>query len=939
MSEGNIIIKGARVNNLKSVDVDIPRGQFVVITGLSGSGKTSLAFDTLYAEGQRRYVESLSSYARQFMGKIAKPDVDSISGIAPAIVIEQKVINRNVRSTVGTTTEIYEYLKLLFARAGHTFSPISQKEVKRETVSDVVSYIQGLHSGAKVYILAPLLVIQGRTLAEQIEICRQQGFHHIVHHEKIMDIEDLQKQLPDNENDLYLLIDRLKVKNLSGNMSRLADSVQIAFAEGKGTCMIQVEDHGHVQKQEFSNRFEMDGMVFEEPTVNLFSFNNPYGACKTCGGAGIIDDISPDLVIPDPSLSVFDGAVACWKGEKLGEWKNYFILHAGKTGFPVHRPVEDLSKEDYHLLWHGDKTREIYGVKQFFEFVTENLYKIQYRVIQSRYRGRTPCPDCLGTHLRADANYVKVDGKSISDLLIMPIIALHDFFQNIKLKNENEKKITKHVINELIKRTGFLTDVGLGYLTLNRSSNSLSGGESQRINLARTLGSSLVGSLYILDEPSIGLHSRDTRSLIKVLHRLRDIGNTVIVVEHDEEIIRAADYIIDLGPGAGQLGGNVIFQGTFDQLIKTPDNLTADYIKGMDNKHAAGAKTIPLPKIRRPWRNYIEIIGAKEHNLKNINVKIPLNVFVVVTGVSGSGKSSLIRDILYPAVERLLETGNPIPGKHTRVDMDKRTVSEIIMVDQNPIGRSTRSNPVTYIKAFDDIRELFAEQPLAKQRGYKSGFFSLNVKGGRCEECEGEGVVHVSMQFMADVNLTCPECAGNRYRDEALDIKINGQTIQNILDMTIKQSVDFFKELPQNKLIDNIISKLSYLQDVGLGYLKMGQSSSTLSGGEAQRVKIASYLTLENNVKQALFIFDEPTTGLHFHDINQLYASLSRLIERGNSVVVIEHNAELIKCADWIIDLGPEGGAEGGNIVFEGTPENIAKCKNSYTGKCLKNKV
>ncbi|MDL2296429.1 excinuclease ABC subunit UvrA [Bacteroidales bacterium OttesenSCG-928-B11] len=940
MSDGFIEIKGAKVNNLKNIDVEIPRNQLIVITGLSGSGKTSLAFDTLYAEGQRRYVESLSSYARQFMGKISKPEVEYIKGIPPAIAIEQKVISRNLRSTVGTTSEIYEYLKLLFARIGKTHSPVSGKEVKRHNVGDVMQYVQKQPTSSRIYILSPIHLVSGRNLNEQLEILQKQGFNKIMYYKKVVDIEELLPKLRKaNQNtNVFLLIDRIKAESVAGNLTRLADSIQIAFKEGKGECVIQVEDESISQKH-FSNLFELDGIAFEEPSLNLFSFNNPYGACKKCGGSGVIDGISPDLVIPDPSLSVYDGGVVCWRGEKMGEWQKYFILNAGKKGFPAHRAIEDLSPEEYELLWNGDEPNDIYGINHFFKFVENNIYKIQYRVMQSRYRGRTVCPECHGTHLRADANYVKIRNKSITDIVTTPIDEVHDFFSSFKYKSQEEAQIATHIIHEIVKRTGFLVDVGLGYLTLNRGSRTLSGGESQRINLATALGSSLVGSLYILDEPSIGLHCRDTANLIKVLERLRDIGNTVVVVEHDEDIIRKADYIIDIGPKAGRLGGNVVFKGVIEDLLKGNESLTAEYLRGMENPNAPDTRTIPLPERRRKWRNSIEIVGAKEHNLKNINVKIPLEVFVVVTGVSGSGKTTLIRNILYPALQRQLDGSSEAPGKHTRIEFDPNTISEVVMVDQNPIGRSSRSNPVTYIKAYDDIRELYASQPLAKQRNYKSSFFSMNVNGGRCEECQGDGFVNISMQFMADIQLECPECEGKRFKDEVLDVKVDKVAINEVLDMTINQAVDFFENIKDSKPAAHAVNKLKYLQEVGLGYLKLGQSSSTLSNGEAQRVKLAYYLSHENSTHKSLFIFDEPTTGLHFHDINKLYQSFNKLIEQGNSIIVIEHNPEIIKCADWIIDLGPEGGSGGGNIVFEGLPEKIVKVKKSYTGRCLEGKV
>ena len=941
MSKEQIIIKGAKVNNLKGIDVSIPHNKLVVITGLSGSGKSSLAFDTLYAEGQRRYVESLSSYARQFMGKLSKPDVDSVTGIPPAIAIEQRVISRNPRSTVGTTTEIYEYLKLLFARIGHTYSPISGKEVKRENVQDVLRAIAQLPAEAKVYLLSPLRIVLGRNVHEQLEILKQQGFSRVICNKILMDIEALSSQKHISKNaDIFILIDRFKAASFEDNRERIADSVNTAFNEGKGSCTLQIEqDDKPVVQHHFNNRFEMDNITFEEPSPNLFSFTNPYGACKTCGGTGMVEGIDPDLVMPDKSLSVYEGAVMCWRGDKLSEWKDDFIKQAIMLSFPIHRAIEALTEAEFNLLWNGNKKAGVEGVMQFFQFVEDNIYKIQYRVIQARYRGRTLCPDCRGTRLRKDAEYVQVAGKTITQLILQPVDTLYEFFKTFKYKNENEKSIAQLIVTELVNRLGFLTDVGLGYLTLNRLSRTLSGGESQRINLATSLGSSLVGSLYILDEPSIGLHSRDTQNLIRVLRRLRDIGNTVVVVEHDEEIIRSADYIIDIGPQAGRLGGEVVFSGTFKELLQQSNNLTAAYLRSGTKGISGSSKSIKVPERRRKWRNYVEIIGAREHNLKNINVKIPLEIFVAVSGVSGSGKSTLIKNILYPALLKLKEMAGEKAGQFSKINADLTKITEILLIDQNPIGRSSRSNPATYCKVYDDIRELYALQPLAKMRNYKSGFFSFNTTGGRCEECEGEGIVHIGMQFMADVDLVCSECNGSRFKDEVLDIKVKEQTISDILNMTINQAMEFFRSLPTNKLINNIIKKMQPLQEVGLGYLKLGQSSSSLSGGEAQRVKLAYFLGQGEAQQHALFIFDEPTTGLHFHDINMLYSSLNRLIERGNSVIVIEHNLEMLKCADWLIDLGTEGGNKGGNIVFEGVPEDIVKCKNSYTGQFLKGKI
>ena len=941
MAERNIIVKGAKVNNLKNINAEIPQGKLVVVTGLSGSGKSSLAFDTLYAEGQRRYVESLSSYARQFMGKISKPDVESIRNIPPAIAIEQRVISRNPRSTVGTATEIYEYIKLLYARVGRTFSPISHKEVKRETAADVLKYVGSLPDDARLYVLAPVVVIADRTLAEQLAILQQEGYSRLVYNKQIIDIEDfINGRKHSKPVGLFILIDRFKMADIHDMQSRLAASGETAFKEGKGSCVVQVEQGDSVKQKSFSDLMEMDGIKFEEPSLNLFSFNNPFGACPSCGGTGMVEGIDPGLVIPNTSLSVFEGAVACWHGDKLSEWKNWFVKSSVKLGFPPHRAVEDLTPEEYELLWNGDPDRNVHGVKQFFEYVDTQKYKIQYRVLASRYTGRTVCPDCRGRRLRKEAGYVLVNGKSIMELVEMPVSELYDFFKNFTFPTRNDEVIGKNILAELVKRLGFLMDVGLGYLTLNRAARSLSGGESQRINLAASLGSSLVGSLYILDEPSIGLHPRDTQQLIGVLKHLRDIGNTVVVVEHDEEIIRAADYIIDMGPEAGRLGGEIVFSGTFDELITRSDNLTASYIRGMVQSGAANTLEIPLPDHRRKWRNFVEVIGAREHNLQNINVKIPLEVLTMITGVSGSGKSTLIKDILYPGLCKKVEDSNIRVGKHKEIDADMNHISEVVIVDQNPIGKSSRSNPAVYIKAYDEIRELYASQPLSKQRNYKAGFFSFNTPGGRCEECEGEGVIHVGMQFMADVDIVCSECHGKHFKEEILEVKINGKDVNDILEMTINQAVEFFESIQEtHRSVKGIISKLRYLQDVGLGYLKMGQSSQTLSGGESQRVKLALYLSQGDRKNNVLFIFDEPTTGLHFHDINKLYSAFNQLIEKGNSIIVIEHNPELIKCADWIVDLGPEGGDQGGKVVCEGTPEDVARCEASYTGRVLKDKL
>ena len=941
MIDNQIVIKGARVNNLKNIHVEIPQNQLVVITGLSGSGKSSLAFDTLYAEGQRRYVESMSSYARQFLGKISKPEVDLIENIPPAIAIEQRVISRNPRSTVGTATEIYEYLKLLYARVGRTYSYISGKEVKRETIQDVLKYVSDIDEDTKIYVLAPVILLSGRTLQEQLTILKREGYSRLVYENQLIEIDDFPKKKNKvRAHSLFLLIDRFKQKSIADAKARFCDSVEAAFNEGKGVCVIQTIDKEGDKMRFFSNSMEMDGVTFEEPSLNLFSFNNPYGACPTCGGTGMVEGVDPDLVIPNSSLSVFEGAVACWHGDKLKDWQIAFNKAAARLNFPLHRSIDDLSAEEYDLLWNGNPDKKVYGIKQFFDFVNTQQYKIQYRVLASRYRGRTVCSDCRGLRLRKEAQYVKVCGKNITELVDMPVSELYNFVKKIKFENKQENAIAKHIVTELLNRITFLMDVGLGYLTLNRAARTLSGGESQRINLAASLGSSLVGSLYVLDEPSIGLHPRDTKKLIYVLKQLRDIGNTVVVVEHDEDIIRSADYIIDIGPRAGRLGGEIVFRGSFDQLMKEEDNLTAAYIRGMQAKHIQGSRCIEIPKERRKWRNYIEIFGAREHNLKNIDVKLPLQVLTVITGVSGSGKSTLIKDILYPALQKKLGENCEKVGKHTKIEADMSKICEVVIVDQNPIGKSSRSNPAIYIKAFDDIRELFASQPLSKQRNYKSAFFSFNTPGGRCEECEGEGVIHVSMQFMADVDIECSECHGKHFKEEILEVKVAGKTISDILEMTIDQAIDFLGTLDlSQKNVKNAVTKLKYLQDVGLGYLKMGQSSQTLSGGESQRVKLAYFLSQGNNKQNVLFIFDEPTTGLHFHDINTLYKAFEQLIDRGNSIIVIEHNPEIIKCADWIVDLGPEGGEQGGNVVFCGTPEQLVQCKTSYTGKFLVGKV
>lgn len=940
MKKEVIEIRGAKVNNLKNVDVDIPRNKLVVITGLSGSGKSSLAFDTLYAEGQRRYVESLSSYARQFMGRMHKPDVKSIMGIPPAIAIEQHTMSHNPRSTVGTVTEIYEYLKLLFARIGRTYSPKSGKEVRRDQVSDVVAYVRAVPEGQRVYVLAPVVVPSGRTLHDQLAILSQQGFSRVVYARQLHEIDEFLKgRKATRTSDMFVLVDRFKSERIADNLPRLTDSVQVAFSEGKGVCVIQTEGNSVSQKT-FSNQFELDGIAFEEPTVNLFSFNNPYGACKTCLGTGMVEGVDPDLVFPDKTLSVVGGAVACWHGEVLSEWNRHFIRQAAKLDFPVHRAIEDLTSEEFNLLWYGDEKHNVQGVTQFFQFVAANTFKIQYRVLQARYRGRELCPDCKGTRLRKDAHYVKVGGKSIVELSAMPVSELQLFFEHFKFADQYESEVAGRVVKELANRVSLLNEVGLGYLTLDRTTATLSGGEAQRINLATSLGSSLVGSLYILDEPSIGLHPRDTENLIGVLRRLRDIGNTVVVVEHDEAIIRAADYVIDVGPLAGLNGGQVVYSGTFEGLLKEKDNLTASYLRGMEGGFPEEeCRHIPLPSRRRRWRNYVEIVGAKEHNLKNITVKIPLECFTVVTGVSGSGKSSLIANILYPGLLKMLNKGNVKPGRCSRINAEMTKITDVVLVDQDPVGRSSRSNPVTYVKAYDYIRELFAHQPLSKQRNYKPSFFSFNVAGGRCEECEGEGLIRINMQFMADVEMVCPSCNGSRFREEVLDVKVKDKTVTDVLNMTVSEAIEFFKSLPVTDITTNIVRRLQPLQDVGLGYLVMGQPSATLSGGEAQRVKLAYYLTLSDEDQNKLFIFDEPTTGLHFHDINKLCAAFNRLIERNNTIVVIEHNTEIIKCADWIIDMGPSGGEDGGKVVFEGVPEKLVERKRSFTAQALQGKL
>ena len=923
-----ITIRNAKVNNLKSISLQIPKNKLVVITGLSGSGKSSLAFDTLYAEGQRRYVESLSSYARQFMGRLNKPDVESITGLSPAIAIEQKVTSHNPRSTVGTSTEIYEFLKLLFARIGRTYSPISGTLVKKHQVSDVVEHLFGLPVGSTAYILAPVLVPENRTLEEHLSILMQQGFYRIMVNDEIIRIEDyLQQKKTGKEPSVKLLIDRVKVNDqIREELSRLSDSVQTAFYEGKETCLVITEHDGQRSTAEFSSRFEADGMTFESPTVNLFAFNNPYGACPTCQGFGSVIGIDPDLVIPNKGLSIYDNAVACWRGDKMSEWKDALIRVAHRFNFPVHKPYFDLTDEQKELLWNGNEYFE--GINAFFQMVESNSYKIQYRVMLSRYRGKTVCPECHGSRLRKEASYVKVGGKSISELVMMPLDELKHFFDHLKL-DATDQKIASRLLVEINNRLEFILDVGLGYLTLNRLSNTLSGGESQRINLATSLGSSLVGSTYILDEPSIGLHSRDTDRLIKVLKRLRDIGNTVIVVEHDEKIIRSADHIIDIGPLAGEFGGELVCQGDYNDIIRCKESLTGQYL--------TGEKSIPVPRHRRHWNNSITVRGANQHNLKNIDVKFPLNVLTVITGVSGSGKSTLVKDILFPALKRHLGENAERCGSFNALEGSLQQIQVVEFVDQNPIGKSSRSNPATYLKAYDEIRQLFADQKLAKLRGIKPAYFSFNMPGGRCENCEGEGVTKIEMQFMADILLPCEVCHGTRFKEEVLEIKYDGKDIADILAMSIDQAIDFFNTSSERNspTVGRILNRLKPLQDVGLGYLKLGQPSNTLSGGEAQRVKLAYFLIKGSVERPTLFIFDEPTTGLHFHDVRKLLDSFNALIDNGHSLVVIEHNLDVIKSADWVIDLGPEGGREGGRVVFEGTPEDLKKCKDSYTAQAL----
>lgn len=927
MSESNYIsIKGAKVNNLKNIDVDIPRNKLVVITGLSGSGKSSLAFDTLYAEGQRRYVESLSSYARQFLGRMSKPECDFIKGIPPAIAIEQKVNSRNPRSTVGTSTEIYEYLRLLYARVGKTYSPVSGQLVKKHSIEDIVNCMLSFPKGTKYTVLTPIMPREGRTLTQQLEMDFKQGFTRMEVNREIVRIEDFLQQAPaeDKKQNIYLLVDRMTVDDSKDSISRLTDSAETAMYEGDGACLLRFYSaDGSTQLFSFSTKFEADGIKFEEPNDQMFSFNSPIGACPECEGFGKVIGIDEHLVIPNRALSVYDGAVLCWRGEKMGEWLKEFIHAAPAHDFPIFAPYYELTQEQKDYLWHGPRNKAC--IDSFFKMLEENQYKIQYRVMLARYRGKTLCPVCHGTRLKKEAGYVKVGGKSISELVDLPIHDLKEFFHTLKL-DAHDAAIAKRILTEITNRINFLMDVGLGYLTLNRLSNSLSGGESQRINLATSLGSSLVGSLYILDEPSIGLHSRDTDRLIKVLRQLQELGNTVVVVEHDEEIIRAADYIIDIGPQAGRLGGEIVYQGDMNDLQKDSNSYTVRYLLGEEN--------IEVPRYHRPWNNYIEIKGARENNLKGIDVKFPLNVMTVVTGVSGSGKSTLVRDVFYKALKREYSEASDRPGEFISLEGDIQLVKDIEFVDQNPIGKSSRSNPVTYVKAYDEIRKLFAEQPLAKQMGYTAGYFSFNTEGGRCEECKGDGTVTVEMQFMADLVLECESCHGKRFKSDTLEVKFQDKNIYDILEMTVNQAVEFFTEHGQKK----IVKKLIPLQEVGLGYIKLGQASSTLSGGENQRVKLAYFLSIEK-AQPTIFVFDEPTTGLHFHDIKKLLEAFDALISRGHTIIIIEHNMDVIKCADHVIDLGPEGGNMGGNLVVAGTPEEVAACAASYTGEFLKEKL
>ena len=920
--EKSIYIKGARVHNLKNIEVEIPHEKLVVVTGLSGSGKSTLAFDTIFAEGQRRYVESLSAYARQFLGKISKPDVDIITGIAPAIAIEQKVNTRNPRSTVGTTTEIYDYLKLLYARIGHTFSPVSGQEVRCYSVDDVAAYIQQQGEGGRVVIAAPLTLGRGQGIIEKLTLLLSDGLMRVWTKGETRLIEDILPQVDEKTRaeEILVVIDRARIAADDDTQTRMRDSVARAFSYGEGICTV-ITDKGAT---EFSSRFEADGIQFEHPSEHLFSFNNPLGACPRCEGYGKVIGIDEDLVIPDKSKTIYEDAVACWRGETMRKWKEQLVENAYKFDFPIHTPFHELTQEQKRMLWRGNEY--FHGLDDFFAYIDSERRKIQFRVMKARYTGKTTCPECGGSRLRREALYVKVGGKTVADLVVMPVDELIAFFAGLELDGHDTKTAAR-ILVEIRNRLQYLADVGLGYLTLDRLSSTLSGGESQRINLSTSLGSNLTGSLYILDEPSIGLHPRDTNRLIKVLQQLRDLGNTVIVVEHEEEVIRAADWIVDIGPKAGYNGGEVVFSGTLPQLLKSKKSLTADYL--------TGRREIAVPATARGWSNSITVKGARENNLRNVDVRIPLGVMTCITGVSGSGKSSLAKGILYPALRRLLYDTGVKPGDFDGLTGDVQLLKSVEMVDQNPIGKSSRSNPVTYIKAYDEIRRLFADQPYAQHTGLGASAFSFNIAGGRCEECQGEGVIKVSMQFMADVELVCEACGGKRFRDEILEVKYRGKSIYDVLEMTVDDAIAFFGEEKKDSTCKRIVERLKPLQDVGLGYIKLGQSSSTLSGGESQRVKLASFLTKDSAQGGVMFIFDEPTTGLHFHDINKLLAAFNALIERGHTIVIVEHNMDVIKCADWVVDLGPEAGTGGGRVVFEGTPRALEQCPESYTGKFL----
>lgn len=920
--EKSIYIKGARVHNLKNIEVEIPHDKLVVVTGLSGSGKSTLAFDTIFAEGQRRYVESLSAYARQFLGKINKPDVDIITGIAPAIAIEQKVNTRNPRSTVGTTTEIYDYLKLLFARIGHTFSPVSGEEVRCFSVDDVAAYIQQLGDDNRAVIAAPLVLGKGQGIIEKLTLLLSDGLMRVYMKGETRLIEDILPAIDQTTQagDIQIVIDRMRIASDDDTQTRIRDSVARAFSYGDGICTV-ISDKGAA---EFSSRFEADGIEFEHPSEHLFSFNNPLGACPRCEGYGKVIGIDEDLVIPDKGKTIYEDAIACWRGETMRKWKEKLVENAYKFDFPIHTPFHELTQEQKRLLWRGNDY--FHGLDDFFAYIDSERRKIQFRVMKARYTGKTTCPECGGSRLRKEALYVRIGGRNIADLVVMPVDELIVFFNGLEL-DEHDTKTAARILIEIRNRLQYLTDVGLGYLTLDRLSSTLSGGESQRINLSTSLGSNLTGSLYILDEPSIGLHPRDTNRLIKVLRQLRDLGNTVIVVEHEEEVIRAADYIVDIGPKAGYNGGEVVFSGTLPQLLKNKKSLTADYL--------TGRRAIEPPAAERGWSNSIVVKGARENNLRNIDVRIPLGVMTCITGVSGSGKSSLAKGILYPALRRMLFDTGVKPGDFDGIGGDVQLLKSVEMIDQNPIGKSSRSNPVTYIKAYDEIRRLFADQPYSQHTGLGASSFSFNIAGGRCEECQGEGSIKVSMQFMADVELVCEACGGKRFRDEILEVKYRGKSIYDVLEMTVDDAIAFFGQEKKDSTCKRIVERLKPLQDVGLGYIKLGQSSSTLSGGESQRVKLASFLTKDSAQGGVMFIFDEPTTGLHFHDINKLLAAFNALIERGHTIVIVEHNMDVIKCADWVVDLGPEAGTGGGEVVFEGTPRELEKRPDSYTGKYL----